>query len=210
MSNDTANRTGRTNGASPMGSTVAIVITVVAVVLGIFILRKVNDDGGNTTANTNTTNAAVTTVDPTATTDAPVISVTTTTLALVVEGTQLQVANASNQNKVAGQMTAVLATKGFTMAEAVSASEKLEVSKVLYDASNPAAQAMAESLGAFFGGIEVKAQGVPVPVESGNWAAGSSVVLMLGNDFAGKTLDQIAGIPTTGTTAPAVTTTTTG
>jgi|JI7StandDraft_1071085.scaffolds.fasta_scaffold179964_2 hypothetical protein len=209
MSNDTANRTGRTNGASPMGSTVAIVITVVAVILGIFILRKVNDEGGSTSANTNTTNAAVTTLDPTATTEPPVIENTTTTIGLIVEGTQLQVANASNQDGVAGQMSAVLATKGFTMAEAVSASEKLEFSKVLYNASDPAAKAVAESLAAFFGGIEVAAQGLPVPVASGNWAEGSGVVLMLGNDFAGKTLDQIAGIPTTGTTAPAVTTTTT-
>lgn len=208
MSNDTANRTGRTNGASPMGSTVAIVITVVAVVLGFFILQKVNDDGGTTSANTNSTDAAVTTLDPTATTAAPIIN-TTTTVGLIVEGTQLQVANASNQDGVAGQMTAVLATKGFTMAEAVSASEKLEFSKVLYNASDPAAKAVAESLAAFFGGIEVAAQGLPVPVASGNWAEGSGVVLMLGNDFAGKTLDQIAGIPTTGTTAPAVTTTTT-
>ena len=207
MSNDTASRTGRTNGASPMGSTVAIVITVVAVVIGIFILRKVNDDGGTSSSNTNTTSAAVTTADPTATTAAPIV--TSTTVGLIVEGTQLQVANASNQDGVAGQMTAVLATKGFTMAEAVSASEKLEFSKVLYNASDPAAQAMAESLAAFFGGIDVAAQGLPVPVASGNWAEGSGVVLMLGNDFAGKTLDQIAGIPTTGTTAPAVTTTTT-
>ena len=138
MSNDTANRTGRTNGASPMGSTVAIVITVVAVVLGIFILRKVNDTGGTTSSNTNTTAAAVvTTVDPTATTAAPVI-VPTTSVGLIVEGTQLQVANASNQDGVAGQMSTVLATKGFTMAEPVSASEKLEFSKVVYNPSDPA------------------------------------------------------------------------
>jgi len=206
MSNDTANRTGRTNGASPMGSTVAIAITAIALVLGIFILRKVNDGGGASSSNTITTNSVGTTVDPTATTAAPIV--TPTTVGLIVEGTQLQVANASNQDGVAGQMSAVLATKGFTMAEAVSASEKLEFSKVLYNASDPAAKAMAESLAAFFGGIEVTAQGLPVPVASGNWAEGSNVVLMVGNDFAGKTLDQIAGIPTTGTTAPAVTATT--
>ena len=206
MSNDTANRTGRTNGASPMGSTVAIAITVVALVLGFFILRKVNDGGGTSSTNTssNNTNSVATTLDPTATTLPPII--TTTTLGLIVEGTQLQVANASNQDRVAGQMSAALATKGFTMAEAVSASEKLEFSKVLYNDTDPAAKAIAESLAAFFGGIEVMAQGLPVPVASGNWAAGSNVVLMLGNDFAGKTLDQIAGIPTTGTTTPPTTT----
>ena len=38
MSNENAGRTGRTNGAAPMGSTVAIAVTLVALVLGFLIL----------------------------------------------------------------------------------------------------------------------------------------------------------------------------
>ena len=46
MSNDSAGRTTRsTSGGAPMGSTVAIVVTALAVILGFLILRKVNDHG---------------------------------------------------------------------------------------------------------------------------------------------------------------------
>lgn len=203
MSNDNQGRTARTTSGAPMGSTVAIVVTAIALVLGFLILRKVNDSSSATPTDKSTTTTP-TTLDPTATTDPPAI-VTTTSLALVVSGTQLQVANASNQNGVAKQMSDVLATKGFTMAEAVSATEKLEVSKVLYNAADTAAKPLADSLAAFLG-ITATEQGLPVPVEDSVWAEGSGVILMLGNDFAGKTLDQILGVPTTGTTTPPTTT----
>ena len=39
-----------------------------------------------------------------------------------------------------------------------------------------------------------------MPVASGNWGADSGVVLMLGNDYAGKTLAEIAGAAPTGVT----------
>lgn len=205
MSNDNQGRTARTTSGAPMGSTVAIVVTAIALILGFLILRKVNDSS-TTPPEQTTATSTQTTLDPTATTAPPAI-VTTTTVALIVSGTKLQVANASNQNGVAKQMTSVLATKGFTMADAVSATvtPKLDVSEILYNASDPAAKAMADSLAAFLG-ISAKEQGVPVPVESGAWADGSGVILMLGNDFAGKTLDEILGVPTTGTTTPPTTT----
>ncbi|MDP2293535.1 MAG: LytR C-terminal domain-containing protein [Actinomycetota bacterium] len=205
MSNDNQGRTARTTSGAPMGSTVAIVVTAIALILGFLILRKVNDSSTSPPDKTTATTTQ-TTVDPTATTEPPAI-VTTTTLALIVSGTQLQVANASNQDGVAKQMSTVLATKGFTMAEPVSATvtPKLEVSEVLYNASDTAAKPMADSLAAYLG-IESKAQGLPVPVQSGAWAEGSGVILMLGNDFAGKTLDEILGVPTTGTTTPPTTT----
>jgi len=207
MSNENAGRTGRTNGAAPMGSTVAIAVTLVALVLGFLILRKVNDGGDSTTAKPDTTTsvASETTLDPTVTvapTDAP-----TTTVAAVTTGTKVQVANASSVDGAAGRMSTALGGKGYEMAEAVSASEKLEVSKVLYNADDPAALPVATSLAALFGGIEIVAQGVPVPVATGNWAEGSGVVLMLGNDSASKTLAQISGVPTTGTTVAPTTTT---
>lgn len=204
MSNDNQGRTARTTSGAPMGSTVAIVVTAIALILGFLILRKVNDSNSGTPTD-GTTTTTQTTLDPGATTSAPASS-TTTTVALIVSGTKLQVANASNQNGVAKQMSSVLATKGFTMADAVSATvtPKLDVSEVLYNASDPAAKPLADSLAAFLG-ITSKEQGVPVPVESGGWAEGSGVILMLGNDFAGKTLDEILGVPTTGTTTPPTT-----
>ncbi len=201
MSNENAGRPGRTNGAAPMGSTVAIAVTLVALVLGFLILRKVNDGGDSSTVKPSVTTAAPsTTLDPAITvapTDAPA-----TTVPNVTTGTKVQVANAASINGAAAQMSKAIATKSFDMADPVSASEKLDVSKVLYNADDPAALAVATSLAALFGGIEVVAQGVPVPVASGNWAEGSGVVLMLGNDYAGKTLAAVGGAPTTGTTVP--------
>lgn len=207
MSNENAGRTGRTNGAAPMGSTVAIAVTLVALVLGFLILRKVNDGGDSTTAkpDTTTTVATETTLDPTATvapTDAPTTTVPITT------GTKVQVANASSVDGAAGNMSKALAGKGFDMAEAVSASEKLEVSIVIYNADDPAALPVATSLAAVMGNIAVEARGIPIPVApTGNWAEGSGVVLMLGNDSANKTLAEISGVPTTGTTIAPTTTT---
>ena len=206
MSNENAGRTGRTNGAAPMGSTVAIAVTLVALVLGFLILRKVNDGGDSTTAKPDTTTsvASETTLDPTATVASTLAP--TTTVVAITTGTKVQVANASSVDGAAGRMSTALGGKGYDMAEAVSASEKLEVSKVLYNADDPAALPVATSLAALFGGIEIVAQGVPVPVATGNWAEGSGVVLMLGNDSASKTLAQISGVPTTGTTVAPTTT----
>ncbi|MGB8860987.1 MAG: LytR C-terminal domain-containing protein [Ilumatobacteraceae bacterium] len=216
MSNDNAGRTGRTarpgrtNGSAPMGSTVAIIVTGIALVLGFLILRKVNDNdtsgGGTAKPNTETTLPVASTIDPALTTVAPITTPPTTVLTLVTTGTKVQVANASTVDGAAGKMSTALGAKAFEMAEAVSASEKLEVSKVLYNADDPAAQPVAASLAALLGNLEIAAQGIPVPVASGTWAEGSGVVLMLGNDYAGKTLAEISGAPTTGTTIAPVTT----
>jgi hypothetical protein len=208
MSNENTGRPGRTNGSAPMGSTVAIVVTLVAVVLGFLILRKVNDnsDSSSVKPESTTTVASETTLDPTATV-APTVPPETTTPPLVTTGTKVQVANASTVNGAAGTMSTALGGKGFDMAEPANASEKLEVSKVLYNADDPAALAVATSLAVVMGNIEVVAQGVPVPVATGNWAEGSGVVLMLGNDSASRTLAQIGGEPVTGVTVAATTTT---
>ena len=207
MSNENAGRTGRTNGAAPMGSTVAIVVTLVALVLGFLILRKVNDGGDSTTAAkpSVTTAPPGTTLDPTVTA-APTLPTETTVPPAVTTGTKVQVANASSINGAAAQMSTAIGGKGYDMAEPVSASEKLDVSKVLYNADDPAALPVATSLAVLMGNIEVVAQGVPVPVATGNWAEGSGVVLMLGNDSAGKTLAAIGGAPVTGVTAAPTTT----
>lgn len=209
MSNDNAGRPGRTNGSAPMGSTVAIVVTLIALVLGFLILRKVNDKDSSTTSKpTDSTVAVSTTVDPAATV-APTEAPTTTVPELVTTGTKVQVANASSINGAAASMSKALTGKGFDVAEPpVSSSEKKDVSEVRYNADDPAALAVANSLAVVMGNIAVVAQGIPVPVPSGNWAEGSGVLLLLGNDSAGKTLAEISGAPVTGVTT-AVTTTTT-
>src|SRR5690349_9303075 len=102
MSNDSAGRTPRsTSGGAPMGSTVAIVVTAVAVILGFLILKKVNDDDSGTT---NPGAGTSTTVDPLASTTS-VSFTTSTTIPLQKTGTKVQVANSSGASGVAKQMS---------------------------------------------------------------------------------------------------------
>ncbi len=204
MSNDNAGRPSRsTGGNAPMGSTVAIVVTAVAVILGFLILRKINDNGSSGTTKPDTSTSTSTTID----TSSSVDQTTSTTQALITQGTKVQVANASNASGTAKQMTTALSGKGFDTADPTNAtvSPKLDLTKVIYDASNPAALPVASSVALVLGGVTVEASPTPPPVEAGAFAEGSGVIVLLGNDLAGKTLPAIAGEPTTGTTAPPTT-----
>ncbi|MBU6317840.1 MAG: LytR C-terminal domain-containing protein [Acidobacteria bacterium] len=202
MSNDNVGRSPRTtNNNAPVGSTVAIVVTAIAVVLGFLILRKVNDSGSSSAATT-LPEAATTLVVPTS-----AIVTTTTIETLQTKGTKVQVANASNASGVAKQMTTALSGKGFDMATATNSTvnPKLDISKVVYNPADPNAVAVANAVAKVMGGLTVEpAAGAP-PVESGAFAEGSGVIVLLGNDLAGKTLPEINGAATTGTTAPPTT-----
>jgi hypothetical protein len=204
MSNDFGGRSSRSTASSaPMGSGVAIIVTAVALILGFLILRKVNDTGPEITSGPDKTEETSNTTPDTGTATTTSVS---TTVPQTFTGTMVQVANSSVQNRVAAMMSAALADAGFAMAEPTNgtAEPKLPLSKVIYNASDPAAKAVAETLGALLGGLVVEAANVPVPVTSGSWAAGSAVILLLGNDLAGKTLDQIQGVPVSGLTTTSV------
>lgn len=200
MSNDNAGRTSRsTSGSGPMGSTVAIVITAVALVLGFLILQKVNDEGskGSSGGGTSTTSSVASSTSAES---------TTTSSSLVLTGTKVQVANCSGLAGMAGQMTTALQGAGFDTATATncSAGTQITASKVVFDPNNAAAKPVADSVAAVLGGIAVEpASGAPA-VEKGAFADGSGVIVMLAKDLAGKTLAQINQQPTTGTTLPPV------
>jgi hypothetical protein len=120
----------------------------------------------------------------------------------------VQVANASNASGTARQMSTALAGKGFDMTDATNSTlnPKLDVTKVIYDQNDPNALPVASSVALVLGGVVVEPAPTPPPVESGAFAAGSTVIVLLGNDLAGKTLPQIGGTPDTGTTLPATST----
>jgi hypothetical protein len=214
MTNDQTGRTPRqTTGGSPAASTIMIVVTVIAVVVGFFILKRIRDDDGGSTAvrpPTQSTTAPSTTVDPLATTTtagAP------TTTGLVVAGTSVEVANISTASGVAKSLGTELQGKGFTVGKATNGTgPKLATSVVFYDPANPSAQPVANSVATLMGGIAVQALPTPIPITGGALDSGVGVLVMLGNDKAGKTLAQMAGTAAATTTVAgavaAVTTTT--
>lgn len=210
MTNDQTGRTPRqTTGGAPAASTITIVVTLIAVVVGFFIFYKIrNDDGGAVALRppTESTVAPSTTINPLATTTT--VGAPTTT-GLVVAGTSVQVANISTAGGVAKSLTKDLQGKGFTLGKATNGTgPKLATSVVFYDPANPSAQAVANSVATLMGGVAVQALPTPIPITGGAVDSGVGVVVMLGNDKAGKTLAQMAG-STAATTAVAGAATTT-
>ena len=136
---------------------------------------------------------------PTVTTPAPV--------AYVTAGANVMVTNASRVDGGAGRLSERLAAVGFTVVTPGNYSlGQLDVTKIYYDAANPSARAVADSLKAAFGGgaIEVLELPVPPPVDTGD-ALGAGVLVAMGNDVADKTLDELQGITPPPTTAPPAT-----
>lgn len=200
--------------ASPIGSTAAILIAIVAVVGGFLILREIRDD--DTAADGPVATLPATTLPVDSTIPPLPESTTTTEPALVVEGATAVVANASTVNGAAGQLTIALAGQGFTLAQATNSApgEKREESVVYYDESNPAALNVATSIARLMGStVTVQPLPTPPPVETGSLAEGVTVLVMLGSDKAGSKLEEMASGTTTtaapGATAPALDTTTT-
>jgi hypothetical protein len=202
MSNDNPGRTARTSGNAPMGSTIAIVVTAVALILGFLILRKVNDSGSDSGTPAKTDPG---TTQPTGTTTTAPQQTTTTTINITA--TKVQVANASNLSGVAKQLSLALQGKGYDTAEATNStvSPKLDKTKVIYNGDDPNSLGVANAVAAQLGNVPVEKGGAALPVKSGTWATGSGVIVLLGNDLAGKTLDEIAGGATNTTGAPTTT-----
>ena len=125
-----------------------------------------------------------------------------TTISFTKTGTAIQVVNTSNQEGAARFLANALAAEGFTMVEPDTGTIDLPVTKVMYNPDDPNAQAVAQSVAIVLGNAEVEPSGPVVPTLTlGTWAPGSSVIVLLGDDLAGKSLAQISAPPTT-TLAP--------
>lgn len=211
MSSDQPRRSRDTGSSgSPMGSTAAIVIAIVAVVAGFLILRQIrSDDNGTTAVSTPGTVATQTTEAPVATL-APTLpaETTPTTIAPVTEGATVVVANASTVNGAAGVLTTALTGKNFTMGKATNATAKQEVTTILYDASNANALPVATYLSSLMGNPVVSEVTSPAPIDGGLLPEGVHIIVMLGSDKANSTLEQM-NAPTTTVAGGAVTTATT-
>jgi hypothetical protein len=198
---------------APVSGALTIVLAIVAVVAGFLILRAITDDDDENGGSTTPTGTDDTTEGTTGGTAAPAqttlpATTTTTTLPAVREGATVIVANSSNINGSAGQMSRTLEEAGYTLGEATNGTlGQLEVSRIYYDAANPAALAVAETLSRDLGGgVEIAVVETPPPIESGD-LAGAGVLLLLGVDKAGKSLEELSTPATTapsGVTAPSV------
>src|SRR5215207_5443556 len=162
-------RSGRASTGSPLGSTAAIIIAIVAVVAGFLILRQINDDddaadtslvttpdeGSTATGDTTATGDSTVTTSATETVAPTVAADTTTTTVFTTKGAIVVVANASSVKGAAGQLTTALTGREFDLVAATNATTKLDVSQVFYDPANAQAQAVATSVAALMGVAEV-------------------------------------------------------
>lgn len=171
-----------------MGSTVSIVLAVVAVIVGFLILNNITGDGGSSDDDT----APITTTSDTVSDTVAEVTTPTTEPPLVTEGATVIVANASGVSGSAGRMTLELETMGFTMGTATNAtSAGLAESIVYYDPGVAAARDVADSVARVMGGLVVEAVPTPPPVD-GATLGDAGVVVMLGTEQADKTIAEMS------------------
>jgi len=200
MSNEQPSRPRRSgSGASPMGSTLAIVIAIAAVVVGFLIRKNIRSDDNPSTA---TTLPPATTPDS-ATATFPVTPVETqpTVFTPQTSGANVLVANSSHANGAAGQLTTALQGNQFTMGTPTNGSTKEPVTKIQYVSGDVAAQAVAQSVAALMGVASIEPMPTPVQLADPATLLDNTVLVLLGDDKAGKTLAQMVE-PATTTTTP--------
>jgi hypothetical protein len=194
-----ARRTPRQGvGGSPVGSWLTIALAVIAVIIGFLILNNITDDGGGSAVDPGAIPEATTPLDgtgPDVSIDVPVTEATTTTTTVprVTTGASVMVANANTVGGSAGNMTRTLELAGYTMVDPVNASgPNITESIVYYDESQASAQDVANSVALDLGGVEVLVLPTPAPTESGD-IGDAGVLVLLGDDQAGKTLEELSG-----------------
>lgn len=206
-------RSGTTSANSPVGSTVAIVVAIVATVLGFFVLKQIrNDSDGGSAAGPDvaTTTTVVATLPEV--TQPLVTSPPTLPPPVIDPSVKIVVANAADKKGVARNLSTELQAVGYTMGDPTNGSANVDVTKVLWDDAVPAAQAVANSLGVQLGNVAVETIATPAPIVGGTLPEGVSVIVLVGKDKGGQTLAQMGGLapltPSADTTTTVATLTT--
>ncbi|MGH9272530.1 MAG: LytR C-terminal domain-containing protein [Ilumatobacteraceae bacterium] len=216
------------DSGSPVASTLSIILAVVAVIAGFLILRALTDDdssseGGETITPAETGGSTATTTGGDGSTPASVEGATSTSMSMpeTKTGAVIVVANASGISGTAAQMSTALETDGYAdVAEpADSTGDALPASIIYFAPNDPVAQAVATTMAAQFGGVQTGEIPAERPAEGADVAT-ATVLVMLGQDAAGKTLAELAGggaatgtattVAGGGVAPPAIITTTTG
>ena len=200
MSNEQPSRPRRSgSGASPMGSTLAIVIAIAAVVVGFLILKNIRSDDSNSA----TTTPPATTPDSAVSNTFPITPIETqpTVFTPQTTGAKVLVANSSRVNGAAGQLTTALQGNQFTMGTPTNGLAKEPVTKIQYLTGDVNAQAVAASVAALMGVATTEPMPTPVQLADPATLLDNTVLVLLGDDKAGKTLAQMVE-PATATTTP--------
>ena len=200
MSNEQPSRPRRSgSGASPMGSTLAIVIAIAAVVVGFLILKNIRSDDSPSAS----TQPPITTPDSLVTNTFPVAPLETqpTVFTPQTSGAKVLVANSSHANGAAGQLSTALQGNQFTMGTPTNGAAKEAVTKIQYLTGDVAAQAVAQSVAALMGVATVEPMPTPVALADPATLLDNTVLVLLGDDKAGKTLAQMVE-PASATTTP--------
>lgn len=189
------------DSGSPVGSTLSIILAVVAVIAGFLILRALTsgDDSSSDEGNTITPVETVATTPNTGTSGgsgpvgSDVGSSTSTPMVETKTGATIVVANASGVPGSALQMSTALTTDGYmTVGEpGNSTGDPIPASVVYYVPNDPAALAVAQTLAADLGGVQTAEIVDPRPADGGA-VAEATVLLMLGQDAAGRTLAELS------------------
>lgn len=193
---------------SPVGSTLSIVLAVIAVIAGFLILRELtSDDGTDTLGDNGVTNTEVnTTVAGGATTTVNAIGGAATTTSApaatrTYAGATIAVVNVSGEGGTAGQMSSALETAGYEgvgePGDGTGADQ--DTSTVYFESGDAAAQAVAQSIAADLGGVPSAAMPATRPARNGDTDT-ATVLVMLGKDTAGKTLTELSGATAVGGT----------
>lgn len=200
MSNEQPSRPRRSgSGASPMGSTLAIVIAIAAVVVGFLILKNIRSDDSPSAS----TQPPITTPDSLVTNTFPVTPLETqpTVFTPQTSGAKVLVANSSHANGAAGQLSTALQGNQFTMGTPTNGAAKEAVTKIQYLTGDVAAQAVAQSVAALMGVATIEPMPTPVALADPATLLDNTVLVLLGDDKAGKTLAQMVE-PASATTTP--------
>ena len=195
------------DSGSPVGSPLTIVLAVIAVVVGFLIFRSIDDSdaGGVEVPQGSTTTVAGATTTAAGGAAATPAAPTTTAAARVTDGATVIVANASAASGEAQNMQDAIGDLGYSVTDEATTdtnAEPLEESLVYYATGGPAIQAVAQSVARDLGGVPVQPMPSPIPVEGGSIGT-ATVLVMMGNDIAGESLDDLAGSAAPNVQAPA-------
>ena len=178
MSNEQPSRPPKRSGsgASPMGSTLAIVIAIAAVVVGFLILKNIRSDDDDDA--TSPTAASTTSIDPLTTTTLSQLPVETqpSVFTPTTAGAKVLVANSSHANGVAGTLTTALQGNQFAMGTATNGATKVAVTKIQYVPGDPAAEAVARSVAVLMGVTTVEPMPTPVLLQDPTLLGDNTVV----------------------------------